>query len=514
MWSLDQPDFSEADIQDEPKDADIDVMNEKVFPAPGGCTSKAKDNPKAGAVPQMTSREKASDSISGRTSQTSSEKPKESDSESAGRENTDSSDASLSKSRRWTSKRVAELKAAEVEAVEASATEKVTTETASFLNSEALARESQKGGDDNPDSRQTVVPPRQTMAPPPKVVTLPPKVVAHPRRVVSENASSKSIDHVAQQTGGERLSVLVTNPSGSGYKMLGCQVGNYEIEVMKKRVSIDKFHEHKFNTRNKDRPDVTFTLGHFTKSDLPCNRATTQDASFDFCAAAFKRFASILENRKVADCLLPHFGNQEVRAVCFTEMTHASLSVHAETYSPWGICFSKSFLFNVHKANPAIYMRGKGESGSLWEATVQAAAGDADRLRYMTPLIPDYQDSQQNLDYKSVIDYTHEREWRTPGPVEFTWDNISHVYVPDKKVFKELLPDLYESLWKNDVDVRTLDLVQRKGDCANGYACINGNRCAFGHSKDQKVVFSHRENAWWNENAWQNGPSSSSCGPI
>mmetsp|Transcript_177778 Transcript_177778/g.564155 ORF Transcript_177778/g.564155 Transcript_177778/m.564155 type:complete len:311 (+) Transcript_177778:152-1084(+) len=206
---------------------------------------------------------------------------------------------------------------------------------------------------------------------------------------------------------------------------------------------------------------------------------------------AFQRFANIMIEHRVHACRLPHLGPRDIRAVCFTEMTAPSLSVHAENYSPWGVAFHKSFLFNNNGANPVLYARDP-----LFEQLVDGAQDDHDQLRYMTPLRPRYANDQT----LQLCDYTHEREWRTPGPVPFSWDNSAWICVPNIQLFQALLPVLYKDVTESGIVIKCIVTVPKDGACDHGYrcparchgACDHGDRCParcrYTHTGDEKTV--------------------------
>jgi len=252
------------------------------------------------------------------------------------------------------------------------------------------------------------------------------------------------------------------------------------------RAQRDQRHHEVFRKHNKDRTDVSFFLCHFTKSERPVHTQTTQTGF------AHERFEHILTKKQVNACALPHLGSP-VQAVCFTEMMLPSLSMHAEKYSPWGIAFHKSFLFNCKKANPVLYCRSE-----LFESLKARADGDQEQLRYMTPFIPKYSD--QLGQGEDPLDYSHEREWRTPGPVSFDLKNLAYVFVPDIRVFQELMPDLHKELCNKCVAIKVIEKVvdppardkSKKGSCNDGYWCSHGLQCKYSHSRDEEDVFSFR----------------------
>mmetsp|Transcript_54352 Transcript_54352/g.117645 ORF Transcript_54352/g.117645 Transcript_54352/m.117645 type:complete len:331 (+) Transcript_54352:61-1053(+) len=254
----------------------------------------------------------------------------------------------------------------------------------------------------------------------------------------------------------------------------------YQAPVsLEERARRDQSHYENFRKHNKDRTDVSFFLCHFTKGKHPLN-IHTQTAHPGIRGFAHERFEAILTGKEVHDCALPHLGTP-VGAACLTEMMQPSLSMHAENYSPWGIAFRKSFLFNNKMANPVLYCRPE-----LFESLKARAGSDHGLLRYMTRFNPKY---CEQLVPQGTIDYSHEREWRTPGPVSFELENLACVFVPSIHLFKELMPDLHADLCNKCVEIKVIEKVARKDSCQNGYRCTYRLQCKYERTQDEKDVF-------------------------
>jgi hypothetical protein len=305
-----------------------------------------------------------------------------------------------------------------------------------------------------------------------------------------------------------------------------------------------------FGIHNRARADQSFDLVHLTKSKDPCSQVEVNDCVLGedgLPLVSHLRFAKMLEEKEVKDCALPHVSTteQKVRAVCFSEAT--SLDKHAKNYSPWGVGFTKSFLYNARKANPVLYCRPE-----IFDDMKERYKTQPDYLRYLTPLRPVYADENEirvgavvnvkkegfdqqdwsetlregtywrgeivnmnrdktyvvkNSDNRTSItvqskmvklawkhvDYTHEREWRTPGPVTFQWENLSCIFVPSVKLFNVYLPDLYEKVTRACVKIVELTPTREEGDCHFGYECTKGSKCGRNHTDDQKLFFQYRE---------------------
>jgi hypothetical protein len=261
------------------------------------------------------------------------------------------------------------------------------------------------------------------------------------------------------------------------------------MDPRQSRLEQDRFALFCWKNHNKDRADQSFHLCHFTKSGDLCGKIDVERIQEIQSKLAFQRFEQILETKRIHDCALPHFNHVQgngmllVRAVCFTEMTAPSLSSHAENYSPWGVAFCKSFLYNTSYANPVLYLRRE-----LFREIVQQNT-DHRLLRNLTPFTPRYDEGVSKDD---TVDYSHEREWRTPGPVEFEWENLAWVCVPSIALFQELMPDLYRRISDARVEIKVIDSLMHPNTCLYGYDCLKGEKCSKHHTEDQKRIYD-----WW-----------------
>ena len=314
-----------------------------------------------------------------------------------------------------------------------------------------------------------------------------------------------------------------------------------ESQRLKARAKDDARQAITSKIHNRDRADQTPYLVHLTKSGDPFlegkRRGVAERSGVVENKLAHLRFENMLVTKQVEDCELPHVSTDtcKVRAVCFSEAT--SLACHARQYSPWGVAFTKSFLFNVHEANAVFYCRPK-----LLDDFKQRYRGQVSFLRYLTPLKPMYADENQiregtavyvkkdprQQDWSEILrqnaywsgeivrvypdknydiwtdegmfkfrsnvvtaaykaaDFTHEREWRTPGPVKFEWENLHCVYVPSVRLLNRLLPDLYQALTDAHVQIVELTPTFEKNDCHHGYECFSPS-CTRVHTRDVKL---------------------------
>jgi hypothetical protein len=144
------------------------------------------------------------------------------------------------------------------------------------------------------------------------------------------------------------------------------------------------------------------------------------------------RLAQILNQGRIR--AIPTFGTGLRPIVAFTESSQASVRrlISEGRYLPYGIAFSKQFIFNQSGA-PALYIRG-----DEWD-TATAALPDPLRarcVRYWPGAVWEEGDSlvlgAQVL--PSVIahpsEWVHEREWRVGHDVEFGWGDVAFMIVP------------------------------------------------------------------------------------
>ncbi len=194
------------------------------------------------------------------------------------------------------------------------------------------------------------------------------------------------------------------------------------------------------------RPDFSQYVIHFTTSRKPCSAKVndaTERGKVIVGGTAYDRLVSILQGGEVWATPMPWTNKP---AVCFTECTWASLLDHASRYSPFGIGFSKAFLFS-REGGPAIYLRQ-----DLFEAQVANRGFHDNVMAFITPFRPFYAPvAYRNRYYgtKKPVDYTHEREWRVPHDLAFRTTQVEFVIV-----------DTYEDMAKFPKDIK--DAIGRK----------------------------------------------------
>lgn len=123
--------------------------------------------------------------------------------------------------------------------------------------------------------------------------------------------------------------------------------------------------------------------------------------------------------------------------VCLTESTKAAVTllVAERRYEPCGIGFSKQFVFNQGAA-PAIYVRG--DEWPQIDALPQPLRSRA--VRFWPGAVPEGAEVvPQNL---TRSEWLHEREWRVPGDLDFGWDDVGFVIVPDAAWYDSYIEDV------------------------------------------------------------------------
>ena len=171
---------------------------------------------------------------------------------------------------------------------------------------------------------------------------------------------------------------------------------------------------------NVSQPDFSDFIVHFTKVAPPyCASKHPEKVKDISLLGARDRLFAMLESGRLRATPMPWTNKP---AVCFTECTWPSLLTHAKRYSPFGIGFKKSFLFE-RGGGPAIYLRQ-----DLWQR--QKASGDFDSrlFAFITPFAPDYAPSEyleNEWQGREPCDYTYEREWRIPVDLQFTLADVA-----------------------------------------------------------------------------------------
>lgn len=162
-----------------------------------------------------------------------------------------------------------------------------------------------------------------------------------------------------------------------------------------------------------NRPDISDYLVHFTKSGKSCSSRRFKHKTDEIDKlSAYDRLVSILNSKTIIATPIPWV---DVESVCFTECPWMSLLEHAKKYSPYGIGFSKSFIFACD-GNPVFYCRDSLFSATQWTDDIK---------HYLTRFNPSYNPEQKQN--STVLDYSHEREWRVPHDLSFEYNQIEFV---------------------------------------------------------------------------------------
>lgn len=129
------------------------------------------------------------------------------------------------------------------------------------------------------------------------------------------------------------------------------------------------------------------------------------------------------------------FGTGGRPVVAFTESSQASVRrlISEQRYLPWGLGFSKQFIFN-QEGGPVLYVRG-----DEWEAA-EAALPDPLRARMVRFWPGAAWDEGDPISFDGVpylpghianeSQWLHEREWRVPHNVTFGWVDVKFLIVP------------------------------------------------------------------------------------
>jgi hypothetical protein len=175
------------------------------------------------------------------------------------------------------------------------------------------------------------------------------------------------------------------------------------------------------------KPDQTKYLAHFTKPQRD-NQGKVQ-------LSAKKCLLKLLKEKTIIASSVPW---TQAQAVCFTECPWTSLIAHSKKYSPYGVGFSKEFIF-ANQGAPALYIRRDVLGERDWKECVEKSIYWA-----VTPFWPKFNPSTR-LEPYDECDYTHEREWRTPRDLNFEESDIQFVIVKaydDIKDIKNVIPNI------------------------------------------------------------------------
>lgn len=110
-------------------------------------------------------------------------------------------------------------------------------------------------------------------------------------------------------------------------------------------------------------------------------------------------------------------------AVCFTESTLAGLRAHRDIFSvKYGVAFDRDWLF-AKGGNPCLNLRE-----SLLKDVIRRPGETY--LRHVYNFIPSQLHPFVNVIHES-FDATHEREWRHPADLGFSYSDLLFIFCPE-----------------------------------------------------------------------------------
>lgn len=188
----------------------------------------------------------------------------------------------------------------------------------------------------------------------------------------------------------------------------------------------------------KVRPDFSPFLVHFTKNEEPVGKQDPKDPIGDRAKkSALDRLISILSEKKIIASTMPW---TNCHCVCFTECPWASLIDHTRSYSPYGIGFSKQFIFS-RNGSPVYYVRADQYEKQEWHEHLKC---------FVTPFWPSYR--PKSIDEKKsfkTCDYTHEREWRVPHDFSFEYNQIEFIILDKYEDMAKFPKELKDSIGRD-----------------------------------------------------------------
>lgn len=182
----------------------------------------------------------------------------------------------------------------------------------------------------------------------------------------------------------------------------------------------------------KNRPDFSEYLSHFTKDGDFCHIEQTDDMDAFRKMTAFERLCSILKMKEIKTSIMPWTNTP---GLCFTECPWSSLLMHTKQYSPYGIGFTKEFIYKNNGA-PVFYMRKKFMNALT--RSIKDKKVLTEILAMSTPYSPSFETKSMREQIK-LVDYTHEREWRMSSNLHFHYQDIKFIIIKNHEDY-DLLP--------------------------------------------------------------------------
>lgn len=185
-----------------------------------------------------------------------------------------------------------------------------------------------------------------------------------------------------------------------------------------------------------NRPDISLFLAHFTSNKFPKGHKDADNPTNAYkYFNAEKRLINILKEKRIFASQMPWIGKHN--AVCFTECPWTSLVTHTKQYSSYGVGFTKDFIFN-NGGGPVYYVRADVFNSQKWDENV---------IPYVTPFWPSYATKGiKPLGETCFCDYTHEREWRITHDLNFEYEDIQFIVLPDYTAMAKFPKELKDKI--------------------------------------------------------------------
>ena len=200
-----------------------------------------------------------------------------------------------------------------------------------------------------------------------------------------------------------------------------------------------------------NRPDFSMYLVHFTKDGAFCNEEQNELIKPYSKMTAKERLLSILQTKKIVSSKMPWTNSP---CVCFTECPWSSLLAHTQQYSSFGVGFTKKFIFN-HNGAPALYMRVN--IFEKFRKKTNKNSIEKEMWTFVTPFSPEYGNSYTKRLLKRWVDFSQEREWRTPIDLSFEYSDITFIIVKSLEDYESFPKSLRVELAANNVRIIIMD---------------------------------------------------------
>ncbi len=202
-----------------------------------------------------------------------------------------------------------------------------------------------------------------------------------------------------------------------------------------------------------NRPDFSAYLAHFAKDGNFCNEDQNEQIRPYSQMSAKDRLFSMLRVRKINASVMPW---TNMPSVCFTECPWSSLLAHTNRYSPFGIGFTKEFIFKNGGA-PALYMRA-----NIFRKLANKIEGlgkeEKEMWSFATPFAPRYASYKIRRQwFMPFVDFSHEREWRTPKDLSFEYTDIAFIVLKSIADYEQMPQDIKNELQNINTKIIIMD---------------------------------------------------------